>query len=50
MVLDLVLEEASSDNISNNESNDGVLSAKEGISLIKFPIVEEGRVVSYCTI
>ena len=45
MVLDLVLEEASSDNMGNNKSNDGVLPAKEGTSLIKFPIVEEERVV-----
>ena len=44
MVLDLVLEEASLDNMGNNESNDGVLTAKEGTSLIKFPMVEEERV------
>ena len=41
MVHDLVLEEASLDNMGNNESKDGVLPAKEGTSLTKFPIVEE---------
>ena len=44
MVCDLVLEEASSDNMGNNECKDGVLPAKEGTSLTKFPIVGEERV------
>ena len=43
MVLDLFLEEASLDNIGNNESNDGILLAKEGTSLTRFPMVEEER-------
>ena len=30
--------------MGNNESKDGVLPAKEGTSLIKFPIVEEESV------
>ena len=30
--------------MGNNESKDGVLPAKEGTSLTKFPIVEEKRV------
>ena len=45
VVPDLVLEEAGFDNMGNNESTDGVLPAKEGTSLIKFPIVKEERVV-----
>ena len=45
MVCDLVIEDASSDYMGNNESKDGVLPAKEGTSLTKFPIVEEERVV-----
>ena len=44
MVCDLVLEDASWVNMGNSESKDGVLPAKEGISLTKFPIVEEERV------
>ena len=44
MVCNLVLEEASSDNMGNNESKDGALLAKEGTSLTKFCIVEEERV------
>ena len=44
MVHNLVLEEASLNNIGNNESKDGILPAKEGTSLTKFPIVEEERV------
>ena len=44
MVQDFVLEEVSSDNMGNNESKDGALPAKEGISLTKFPMVEEERV------
>ena len=44
VVCDLVLEEASLDNMGNNESKDGVLPAKEGKSLTKFPTVEEERV------
>ena len=44
MVCDLVLEDASLDNMGNNKSNDGVMSAKEGTGLTKFPIVEEERV------
>ena len=31
--------------MGNNEVSEGVSSAKEGTSLIKFPIVEEERVV-----
>ena len=31
--------------MGNKESSEGVLPAKEGTSLIKFPIVEEERVV-----
>ena len=30
--------------MGNNESNDGVLLAKEGTSLMKFPMVEDERV------
>ena len=41
MVQDLVLEEASLDNMGNNESKDGALPATEGT---KFPMVEEERV------
>ena len=44
VVCDLVIEDASSDYMGNNESKDGVLPAKEGTSLTKFPIVEEERV------
>ena len=44
MVFELVLEGASLDNMGNNESKDGVWSAKEGTSLTKFPTVEEERV------
>ena len=44
MVLVLVQEEASSNNMGNKESNEGVSSTREGTSLIKFPIVEEERV------
>ena len=40
MVLDLVLEEASLDNMGNNESNDGALPAKEGTSLINFDYLQ----------
>ena len=43
-VLFLVLGEVNSDNMGNNESSKGVSPAKEGRSLIKFPIVEEERV------
>ena len=32
---------ASSDNMGNNESKDGLLPAKEGTSFTKFPTVEE---------
>ena len=35
---------ASSDNMGNNESNGGVLPAREGTSFTKFPTVEEERV------
>ena len=45
MVLVLVLEEVRSDNMDNKESSEGVSSTREGTSLIKFPIVEEERVV-----
>ena len=44
MVHGLVLEEASSDNMGNNETKDGILSAKEGTSSTKFPTVEEEKV------
>ena len=45
LVLVLVLEEVSSDNMGNKESNEGVSSTRERTILIKFPIVEEERVV-----
>ena len=45
MVLVLALEEVSSDNIGNKESSEGVLPTREGTSLVKFPIVDEERVV-----
>ena len=45
MVLVLVLEEVSSDNMDNKESSEGVLPTREGICLIKFSIVEEESVV-----
>ena len=45
MVLVLVLEVTSSDNMGNKESSKGVLPTREGTNLIKFPIVEEERVV-----
>ena len=45
VVLVIVLEEASSDNMGNKESSEGVLSSREGTSLTKFPIAEEERVV-----
>ena len=44
MVCELGLEDASLDNMGNSESKDGVLPAKEGTSLTKFPTVEEERV------
>ena len=45
VILVLVLEDASSDNMGNKEFNVGTLSPREGTSLIKFPIVEDVRVV-----
>ena len=45
MILVLVLEEASSDNMGNKESSEGVLPTREGTNLTKFPIVEEERVI-----
>ena len=39
-----VVDCASSDNMDNNESKDGVLPAKEGTSFTKFQTVEEERV------
>ena len=44
VALFLVLGEASSDNMGNNESSEGVSPAKDGRCLTKFPIVEEERV------
>ena len=44
VICELVLEDASSDNMGNNKSKDGVLPTKEGTSLTKFPTVEEERV------
>ena len=44
MVLILLLEEASSDNMGNKEFSEGVSPTTEETSLIKFPIVEEKRV------
>ena len=43
MACELVLEDASLDNMGNNVSEDGVLPAKEGTSLTKFQTVEEER-------
>ena len=45
VIIDLFLEDASFDNISNKEFSVGTLSPREGTSLIKFPIVEDVRVV-----
>ena len=42
----LVLEKASSDNMGNSKFSEGML-AKEGTILIKFPIVEDERVVFF---
>ena len=42
---ELVLEDASLDNMGNNKSKDGLLPAKKVTSLTKFPTVEEERVV-----
>ena len=44
VVCELVLEDASSDNMGNNEFKDEVLPIKEGTSLTKFPRVKEERV------
>ena len=44
MVCDLVLEDVSLDNVGNSKSKDGVLPAREGTSLTKFPTVEDERV------
>ena len=40
IVLFLFLEDASSDNMGNKESSVGILSFKEGTSLVRFPTVE----------
>ena len=45
VILVSVLEDVSSDNMGNREFREGVSSPREGTSLIKFPIVEEERVV-----
>ena len=43
IVLFLVLEDVSSDNMGNKESSVGILSFKEGTSLVRFPTVEAVR-------
>ena len=45
VILVLFLEEASSNKMGNSVFSEGVSLAKEGTSLIKFPIVEEERVI-----
>ena len=45
LTLALFSEDVSSDNMGNKESSVGVFSLKEGINLIKFPTVEDIRVV-----
>ena len=45
VILVSVLEDVSSDNMGNNKFSECVSSPREGTSLIKFPIVEEVRVV-----
>ena len=45
VILVSVLEDVSSDNMGNKEFSEGISLPREGTSLIKFPIVEEVRVV-----
>ena len=45
VILVSILEDVGSDNMGNKEFSQGVSSPREGTSLIKFPIVEEVRVV-----
>ena len=45
MILVSVLEDVSFDNMGNKGFSEGASSPREGTSLIKFPIVEEVKVI-----